>query len=102
MFQQLWDLSANKLLADFKSHSKAVMSVQFHHRELLLVSGSADRTVRFYDLEHFTEAWEVPPEASGIRKVLFHPQDKVLFTATDEALKVCACVCCLVSLCVVL
>ena len=41
--QQIWDLTAGKLLRDLKLHKGAVNAVEFHPHELLLASGSADR-----------------------------------------------------------
>lgn len=84
----MWDLSAGKMLADFKTHSKGVTTVQFHPRELLMASGSMDRTVKFYDLERFQLICETPPESNGVRKILFHPDGTALFTGTEESLKV--------------
>lgn len=87
-FFQVWDLSAGKMLADFKTHTKGVTSVQFHPKEFLMASGSMDRTVKFYDLEQFQLICETPPESNGVRKVLFHPDGNTLFSGTEEALKV--------------
>ena len=40
---KLWDLTAGKLLTDFRAHAGAVTSVEFHPNEFLLASGSTDR-----------------------------------------------------------
>ena len=76
------------MIVDFKTHTKGVNTVQFHPKEFLMASGSADRTVRFYDLERFQMVGETPVESTGVRKVLFHPEGSALFTSTEEALKV--------------
>ena len=44
-FLQMWDLTAGKLLADFKDHSGGVTTCEFHPDEFLLASGSSDRSV---------------------------------------------------------
>lgn len=76
------------MIADFKTHTKAVNSVQFHPCEFLMSSGSMDRTVKFYDLERFQLVSEIAPEANGVRKILFHPDGSALFAGTEESLKV--------------
>ncbi len=76
------------MIADFKGHTKGVTSIQFHPKEFFMSSGSMDRTVKFYDLEKFQVTCETAPEASGIRKILFHPDGSALFTGTEESLKV--------------
>lgn len=76
------------MIADFKMHTGAVTSIQFHPMEFLMCSGSSDRTVKFYDLERFQLVSESSPESNAIRKVLFHPDGTALFTGTQESLKV--------------
>lgn len=90
---QVWNLIAGKMIADFKLHSGPVTSVKFHPRELLMASGSVDKTVKFYDLERLQVVSESVPESNGIRKVLFHETSAGaaagLFAGTQESLKVC-------------
>jgi len=50
---QIWDITANKLVAELPGHSGPVLSVNFHPNEYLLATGSQDKTVRFWDLETF-------------------------------------------------
>ncbi len=91
----MWNLIAGKMIADFKLHSGPVTSVQFHPRELLMASGSADKTVKFYDLERLDVVSETAPESNGVRKVLFHEAatgnsagSAGLLAGTQESLKV--------------
>ncbi|GJZ09661.1 phospholipase D gamma 1-like protein [Tanacetum coccineum] len=49
--QQLWDLTAGKLLHEFKYHQGQVQCIDFHPHEFLMATGSADKTVKFWDLE---------------------------------------------------
>ena len=84
----MWDLSAGRLLADFTSHSAAVVSVRFHPAELLLASGGSDRCLKFWDMEKFEFVFETPPESSGVRSLCFHPEGKALFSGTQDSLKV--------------
>ncbi|KAJ0963968.1 hypothetical protein J5N97_029090 [Dioscorea zingiberensis] len=50
---KLWDLTAGKLLHDFKYHEGQIQCIDFHPHEFLLATGSADKTVKFWDLETF-------------------------------------------------
>jgi len=43
LFIQLWDLSAGKMLTEFKNHTGPITAVEFHPNEFLLATGSADR-----------------------------------------------------------
>lgn len=54
---------------DLKQHSAPVACVEFHPNELLLASGSSDRTVVFWDLEKFQMASSTDGNSSGIRWV---------------------------------
>lgn len=76
------------MIADFKEHTKAVTTIQFHPREFLMSSGGMDRTVKFYDVEQFRMVSETAPDANGVSKILFHPDGNNLFTGTEESLKV--------------
>ena len=85
---QLWDLSAGRLLADFKEHRGPVTSVKFHPKDYLLATGSSDKTAKIWDLESFSLISESAPESNGIRCILFHPDGSVLFTGSQDAMKV--------------
>ncbi|GJT59461.1 zinc finger, CCHC-type containing protein [Tanacetum coccineum] len=49
--RELWDLTAGKLLHEFKYHQGQVQCIDFHPHEFLMATGSADKTVKFWDLE---------------------------------------------------
>ncbi|KAE9461812.1 hypothetical protein C3L33_06271, partial [Rhododendron williamsianum] len=85
---QVWDLTAGKLLHDFKFHEGHIRSLDFHPLEFLLATGSADRTVKFWDLETFELIGSVRPEATGVRSITFHPDGRTLFCGLDDSLKV--------------
>ena len=76
------------MITDFKSHTGAVTSVQFHPKEFLLASASFDRTTKFWDLERFTLVSETTPEANGIRCIRFHPEGEALFSGAQDSLRV--------------
>ncbi|XP_023542576.1 katanin p80 WD40 repeat-containing subunit B1 homolog isoform X2 [Cucurbita pepo subsp. pepo] len=85
---KVWDLTAGKLLHDFKFHEGNIRSIGFHPLEFLLATGSADKTVKFWDLETFELIGSTRPEATGVRAITFHPDGRTLFSGLDESLKV--------------
>ncbi|KAI3745498.1 hypothetical protein L1987_58612 [Smallanthus sonchifolius] len=66
---QIWDLTAGKLLHEFKLHEGHIRSMDFHPLEFLLATGSSDKTVKFWDLESFELIGSTSPEATGVRSV---------------------------------
>ncbi|KAL5185863.1 Katanin p80 WD40 repeat-containing subunit B1 [Glycine soja] len=84
----LWDLTAGKLLHDFKCHEGQVQCIDFHPNEFLLATGSADRTVKFWDLETFELIGSAGPETTGVRSLTFSPDGRTLLCGLHESLKV--------------
>lgn len=74
-------------MADFSLHTAAVSAVRFHPKEFVLATGSADRTVRFWDLEQLQPISCTVLEATGVRCITFHPEGGTLFSATQDALR---------------
>ena len=87
---QVWDLSAGRVLFDKMSHEGPVTAVRFHPKELLLATatGSADRRVKFWDLDSMSLVSETSPEANGIRCIHFDVKGDVLYTGSQDMLKV--------------
>ncbi|KAG4955885.1 hypothetical protein JHK85_042265 [Glycine max] len=107
---KVWDLTAGKLLHDFKFHEGHIRSIDFHPLEFLLATESvvdkvftsllslhrwifhcrrsADRTVKFWDLETFELIGSARREATGVRSIAFHPDGRTLFTGHEDGLKV--------------
>lgn len=54
-------------MREFAEHTEAATTVEFHPHEFLLASGSADKTVHFWDLESFQLVSSTEPESSAIR-----------------------------------
>ena len=84
---KLWDLTAGRLLRELPPHEGPVTSVEFHPNELLVATGSADRTVKFWDLETFEQIDEAT-ESTGVRSMLFTPDGGTLLSGTSDFLKV--------------
>lgn len=47
----LWDVKADRLIRKFEGHNNRINSVTFNDDESVLVTGSYDMTVRFWDLK---------------------------------------------------
>ena len=76
------------MIAEFKDHTAGVTSIQFHPKEFLLATGSADRTAMVWDLERFEVVSTCGPESTAVRCVKFHPDGSTLFTGAQDSLRV--------------
>ncbi|MBA0556877.1 hypothetical protein Golob_026946, partial [Gossypium lobatum] len=107
---KVWDLTAGKLLHDFKYHEGQIQCLDFHPHEFLLATGgcecesffgalifiihplaftgSADRTVKFWDLETFELIGSAGPETTGVRCLTFNPDGRTVLCGLHESLKV--------------
>jgi katanin p80 WD40 repeat-containing subunit B1 len=88
IISQLWDLTAGKLIHDFDAHKGPISSVEFHPHEFLLATGSADRTVKFWDLETFSLVCSSDIESAPVRALSFYSEANCLFTAYTNTLRV--------------
>ncbi|KAK8706554.1 hypothetical protein V6N13_050115 [Hibiscus sabdariffa] len=84
---EVWDLTAGKLLHQFKDHEGQIQSLDFHPHEFLLATGSADRTVKFWDLETFELIGSAGPETTGVRCLTFNPDGRTVLCGLHESLK---------------
>ncbi|MBA0705206.1 hypothetical protein Golax_017414, partial [Gossypium laxum] len=84
----VWDLTAGKLLHQFKDHEGQIQCLDFHPHEFLLATGSADRTVKFWDLETFELIGSAGPETAGVRCLTFNPDGRTVLCGLHENLKV--------------
>ncbi|KAJ1295001.1 hypothetical protein BS78_01G189600 [Paspalum vaginatum] len=81
---------------DFSLHEGPVNCLDFHPHEFLLVTGSTDKTLKFWDLETFELIGSSGPEnsreyfepASVVRSMKFNSDGKTLFCGLHESLKV--------------
>ena len=60
----MWDLTAGKLLHAFQ-HEDAITGLEFHPSEFVLATSSADRTVKWWDLETSELIDTAGPEVTG-------------------------------------
>ena len=59
-------------MSEFGDHNAPVTDVEFHPHEFLLASGSADGTVKFWDLETFSLVSSSAPDVPSVRSVSFN------------------------------
>jgi katanin p80 WD40 repeat-containing subunit B1 len=51
---KIWDVTANKVLANFTQVNNAACTcIEFNPQSKALANGAADRTVKYWDLEEF-------------------------------------------------
>jgi katanin p80 WD40 repeat-containing subunit B1 len=84
---KVWDLSAGKQLYEYV-HDGAVTSLAFHPSELLMASGSLDRTARITDLDALKALGQTAPEGSGVVGCCFCGDGSAFFAVTNEHVKV--------------
>ncbi|KAK4399094.1 Katanin p80 WD40 repeat-containing subunit B1 [Sesamum angolense] len=91
----LWSVGKPTSLMSLCGHTSPVESAAFDSAEVLvgpeLVKinfSSADKTVKFWDLETFEMIGSARREATGVRAITFHPDGRTLFCGLDDALKV--------------
>uniref|UniRef100_A0AAV2M3U3 Katanin p80 WD40 repeat-containing subunit B1 homolog n=1 Tax=Knipowitschia caucasica TaxID=637954 RepID=A0AAV2M3U3_KNICA len=81
-------MGSGKVITEFKSHTGAVNTVQFHPSENLLASGSADRTVKLWNLVNFTMVGSLKGDTSAVRCVFFSPDGSCLYSGSSDTLRV--------------
>ena len=71
---KVWDLQAGKLMKELPGHTGAINALEFHPSECLLASGSADKTIRFWDVEKFELVSVTEADAGNVKCILFYPE----------------------------
>jgi RNA polymerase sigma factor (sigma-70 family) len=74
----LWDTTTGKKLCQLTGHQDSVLSVVFSCDGRTLVSGSADRTIRFWDVTSGKELRRIRGLDHGVGKVAISPDGKRL------------------------
>ncbi|EXC04046.1 Katanin p80 WD40 repeat-containing subunit B1-1-like protein [Morus notabilis] len=108
---KIWDIRKKGCIHTYKGHTRGVNAIRFtpdgrwvvsggedntvkvqcidfHPHEFLLATGSADRTVKFWDLETFELIGSAGPETTGVRCLTFNPDGRTLLCGLHESLKV--------------
>ena len=86
----MWDLTAGKLLHDFQ-HEDSITGLEFHPSEFVLATSSADRTVKWWDLETSELIDTAGPEVTGQHQA--GPTSPCMTAVTDLSAAVCSIFC---------
>lgn len=84
----MWDLQNSKNICDLIGHQGSTTCMDFHPNEFLMASGSADKIVKFWDLDKFKLISNCGVGNSEIRSVVFSEDGKALLTASNDNLRV--------------
>ncbi len=45
-------MSSGKIIGNYEAHDSPVLTLRFNPYDLTLASGSADKTIKYWDVEH--------------------------------------------------
>lgn len=57
---KIWDITADKVLANFVHPNQSVTCLEYNPQNLALANGTSDGTVKYWDLESFKNITVVP------------------------------------------
>jgi WD40 repeat protein len=80
---KIWDFSGN-LLRELVGHKKEVMGVDFSHNGKQLVSGSADGTVRVWDVASGKSLLTINAHDGWVRTVAFNQNSSLIASGGDD------------------
>ncbi|XP_078430137.1 transducin/WD40 repeat-like superfamily protein [Wolffia australiana] len=86
MLPELHDGSARAVIRTFYDHSQTVNDLDFNPQNNILISGSKDQTIRFFDFSktNARRAVRVLQDTHEVRSVSFHPSGEYLLAGTDH------------------
>lgn len=98
---RLWNVNTGEFKEEFEEHKGTVNSVVFRPKsnsrlgkllgkpDSMIISGSEDRTIRFWDLQGKPTGIEVLQNAhsSGVKSVLFRDENTIVSTSDDQTIK---------------
>lgn len=86
---RIFDIVAQRKVAQFEGHTDAVTFVAFHPTDPVLMSCSRDRSIRFYNLETMSEIpVSFPLDSSPVDMVQFVANENIALSASSDYLKV--------------
>ena len=91
-------MSTNKVIHNFLLHDAPITCIKFNPMDMAMASGAADKTVKYWDLEHYSlvifdfyqliQISTTRPDTTPIQEIAFSADGKALFSAAHESLKV--------------
>ena len=89
MTVRLFDITAQRQLVKFEGHCDKVTCVQFHPEEKIIISCSADRSIKFWDYEKEKEInVNFPLDSSPVNMVRFVQGENVAISASSDYIKI--------------
>ena len=90
----IWDLVAGKLWKEFKGHTGAISALEYHPTDIVLASGSHDRSVRLWDVDVESPSAGIidtcGPDTLPIRAVVFPSSGQTIAAASGDYVRVWA------------
>ena len=80
----IWDLTAGKLLHEFK-HSGGVRGLEYHPNDFLLASTGGDRCIRFWDVDRMCLIEQTARENAVPSCIRFKPDGSELISASSDS-----------------
>ena len=71
-------------MRQFTGHGRSVTSVAFHPQGHQVLTGSADRTARLWDVASGRELCKLTGHGDWVTSVAFHPQGHQVLTGSDD------------------
>ncbi|CAL9031464.1 unnamed protein product [Prunus brigantina] len=74
------------VIRTFYDHLQPINDLDFHPQNTVLISGSKDNTIKFFDFSKMTakRAFRVIQDTHNVRSVSFHPSGDFLLAGTDH------------------
>lgn len=74
------------VIRTFYDHQQPINDLDFHPQNTVLISGSKDRTIKFFDFSKTVakRAFRVIQDTHNVRSVSFHPSGDYLLAGTDH------------------
>ncbi|KAK4726799.1 hypothetical protein R3W88_031716 [Solanum pinnatisectum] len=76
------------VIRTFYDHQQPINDLDFHPQNTVLISGSKDRTIKFFDFSKTVakRAFRVIQDTHNVRSVSFHPSGDYLLAGTDHSI----------------
>ena len=85
---KLWSLGQQKLLTELGNTDYPITALKFNPATCTLASASTEKTIRYWDIDEFSQIYQTPPETTPIRKLQFLNDGSHIFASANETMKV--------------
>ncbi|KAM1026306.1 hypothetical protein TB2_039181 [Malus domestica] len=86
MLPEARDGPVRSIIRTFYDHLQPINDLDFHPQNTVLISGSKDQTIKFFDFSKMTakRAFRVIQDTHNVRSVSFHPSGDFVLAGTDH------------------